>query len=259
MKQYLPAIRAVARYTALEALRTRYGWLLLLVSLSGFGLVAFAGQLAITESGQIQATLTAAVLRLGTVFLLALFIITSVQRDFSDKSVDIMLSLALPRTGYYLGKLAGYALIAAFTALPVMCLIVFLAPFPQSLLWSLSLFLELLIVCAASLVFAFSFTQVTAAIGAFSGFYLLSRSIAAMQLMSKSPLIDEGSLSTQVIRQLVNGLAYLLPDLDRFTCSDWLIYAEPAGQQLALLSAQTCIYLLLLSAVALFDLQRKNF
>ena len=259
MKRHLPAIRAVARYTALEALRTRYGWLLLLVTLSGFGLVAFAGQLAITESSQIQATLTAAVLRLGMVFLLALFIITSVQRDFSDKSVDIMLSLALPRAGYYLGKLGGYALIALFTALPAICLILSLAPFPQSLFWGLSLLLELLIVCAASLVFAFSFSQVTAAIGAFGGFYLLSRSIAAMQLMAASPLHNEQSLSSQVIRQLVNGLAYLLPDLDRFTRSDWLVYTESAGQQLALLSAQTIIYLVLLSAVALFDLHRKNF
>ena len=62
-----------------------------------------------------------------------------------------MLSLPLPRSGYYLGKLLGYALIAVVTAVPLCCLLLFLAPGGVALLWGASLMLELLLVCAVSL------------------------------------------------------------------------------------------------------------
>lgn len=259
MKRHLNAIRTIATYTALEAIRTRYVWLLGLVTLAGFCLAAFSGQLAITESVQIQTVLTAAILRFSMVFLLALFVITSVCREFSDKTVEMMLSLALPRGGYYLGKLAGYALIALLTALPAWLLVLYQSPVLLSVQWGLSLVFELLIVCTACLVFAFSFNQATVAISAFTGFYLLSRSIAAMQLMAQSNLLDQHSLSQQVITGLVNSLAYVLPDLDRYTRSGWLIESTGYTSQLHLLAGQTVIYLLLLSGLALFDLYRKNF
>lgn len=258
MNQPWHATLVVARYTALEALRGRYGWLLLLITLAGFGLATFSGQLAITETRQIQAALTAATVRLAAVLLLAMFIVTSMAREFSDKTVELMLSLPLPRAGYFAGKLAGYSLVAVVTALPLTALIALFSSFPQSLYWGASLALELLIVCAASLTFAYSLGQMTTALSAVVGFYVLSRSIAAIQLMAHSPLDTPETPAQGVLDALVGGLAYLLPDLARFTRSDWLIYAPPAWGEMAALAGQSLVYLLLLSTVALFDLYRKN-
>ncbi len=259
MKKQFGAITTVARYTALEAVRTRYGWLLLAAALGGLGLAAFSDQLAITESRQIQAALSSSALRLAAVFLLALFVITSTVREFSDKTTELMFSLPLPKGGYYLGKLAGYALVALATAMTLTLLMALFAAPAQALSWGLSLLCELLIVCAAALACAYSFAQVPAALAVLAAFYLLSRSISAIQLMAQGPLVRDGSLSQQVINRLVDLLAWLLPQLERFTRSDWLVYTQPAWDELTALLAQTLIYLLLLSGVALFDLYRKNF
>ena len=259
MNTCLQPVTAIARYTALEALRTRFVWLALFMISAGFGLGAFSGELAITESTQTQTAIAASVLRMVSVLLVILFVTTSVYRDFSDKSVELMLSLPLPRSGYYLGKLAGYSLVALLVALPLMVLISFFASPSAVLSWGLSLMLELLLVCAVSLMFAFSFNQVTASIAATLLFYLLSRSITAIQLMAHAPLVDEQSTAQQLITALIDGIAYLLPNLEQFTRTDWLLYASDTSAVLFPLVTQTVIYLLLLSCIALFDLYRKNF
>ena len=259
MNRSLAPILAITRYTALEAIRTRYIWLVLALVAAGMAIAAFTGDLAITETAQTQAAITAAILRLAAVLLVALFVATSVHRDFSDKSVELMLSLPLPRSGYYLGKLGGYALVATLTAVPLCCLLIYLAPGPGGLVWGLSLILELVLVCAVSLLFAFAFNQVTAAISATLLFYLLGRSIAAIQLMAHGPLTNQAQLSQKVMSGLVDALSYLLPDLDRFSHSSWLLYSGDGVSLLMPLAIQTLIYALLISGVALFDLNRKNF
>jgi hypothetical protein len=53
-------------------------------------------------------------------------------------------------------------------------------------------------------------------------------------------------------------VAVLLPDLDVFTQTGWLVYGG-GMQDLVPIVMQTVIYVGLLSAAALFDLYRKNF
>ena len=62
-----------------------------------------------------------------------------------------------------------------------------------------------------------------------AAFYLLARALTAIQLMSNSPLAIENPLSHQVMSWLVDGLALVLPALDRFTQSVWLADAAAGG------------------------------
>ena len=126
-------------------------------------------------------------------------------------------------------------------------------------MWGFSLILELILVCAVTLLFALAFNQVTAAISATLVFYLLARSIAAIQLMAHGPLTNRAQLSQQVISALVDGLSYLLPDLARFSQSSWLLYDGDSVGLFIPLAIQTLIYTLLISGAALFDLSRKSF
>lgn len=252
-------VAVIARYTALEAVRTRFVWLIVMLVTAGFGIAAFTGELAITETSQTQTAIVASLLRLAAVVLLILFVTTSVSRDFNDKSVELMLSLPLPRGGYYLGKFFGYALVGIFSAIPLVLLVLFLSPSLSAISWGLSLMLELLLVCAVSLLFSFAFSQLTPAITASLLFYLLSRSIGAIQLMAHGPLADQTQTSQQIMTFMVDGMSWLLPDLGHFTRTDWLLYPGQSSAQLGMLGIQTLVYLLLLSSAALFDLYRKNF
>ncbi|GAO35895.1 hypothetical protein SCT_1291 [Sulfuricella sp. T08] len=250
--------RTIAFYTLLEALRNRLMWLVGLVAITSIAISGFLHEIAITESGQIQVALLAAFLRFSAVFLLATFVVTSMVREFNDKGLELLLALPLPRAGYLLGKLAGFATLALMPALLFGLLTVFFTPLAQTALWTLSLICELWIVAAFSLLCVLTFNQIMAALSASMAFYLLARSIAALQLIGQGPL-SEHTLSQQVINFVINVIAMLLPHLDAFTRTEWLVYHTGNLADLLPLLAQTAVYLALLTGAALFDLYRKNF
>ena len=249
---------AIARFTVLEAWRGRQLRLVLALALLALGLAEFLGQAAVTESLELRETVLGALLRLMAVMTCALYIITAVAREMQDKGLELVFALPVPRAAYYVGKLTGFACLALVLAGLYAALLVFYAPPGQVLLWALSLYCELLIVTAFALLAALAFAQATPAFVLLAAFYLLARSIAAMELMASGPLVDTEAPSQRFIQAMVHGIALLLPDLGRFTRGEWLAYATGAWSDLWSVMLQTAAYVLLLSAMALFDLERKS-
>jgi ABC-type transport system involved in multi-copper enzyme maturation permease subunit len=249
-------IITIARYTLLEGLRNRLMWLVAAIALIGIGISGFLNALAITESREIQIALLAALLRFSAVFLIATFVVTSMVREFNDKGLELMLALPLPRAGYLLGKLAGFAALALLPALLFGALTGLFAPPGQAALWALSLLGELWLVAAFSLLCVLTFSHIMVALSAVMGFYLLARSIGALQLIGQ----DAGgaTLSQRAISAAVDVISAVLPHLDRFTRTEWLVYPGHDWPALPALLIQTAIYLALLIGAALFDLYRKN-
>jgi ABC-type transport system involved in multi-copper enzyme maturation permease subunit len=169
----MPIVAPLARATLLEAVRNRLLWLTVILVAAAFGLTQFLNQVAITETREIQAALLAAPLRVAAVFILAVFVITSMVRESSDKVTELLLSLPAPRSYYFFGKFAGFASVAVVLAL--LCALP-IAPFAKLsglALWTASLVCELLIVTAMSLFCVLSLGQVVPAFAAVGGFYLL--------------------------------------------------------------------------------------
>ena len=81
--------------------------------------------------------------------------------------------------------------------------------------------------------------------------------MAALQIMAREPLVESASTAQQFAGVLVDALAFLLPDLDRFTESEWLIHGSGTIGDLGFVTMQTVIYVALLFAAASFDLYRK--
>ena len=252
-------MKAIALFTFLEALRNSLLWLVLVFILIGVGLAEFLGAVAITETRQFQSGFAGALLRAAAVFILSLFIITSVVRELNDKGVELVLSLPVPRSSYLLGKLAGFSGLALLVAFLCGAFLLLYAPPDQVAIWTLSLSMELFIVTALSLLCLFTFSQVTAALSAVMAFYLLSRSMTAIQLMGHFPVVSLDSLAQTVIVWFIDALAFVLPELDSFTLSEWLIYNTGSWSVLGPILGQTVVYVSLLSAAAMFDLYRKNF
>ncbi len=252
-------ILTIARYTLLEALRNRLLWLLLLAAAGAIGLSGFLHELALTESRQLQAALLAAVLRLAAVFLIATFVITSVVREANDKGLELLLALPLPRAAWLLGKLTGFAALALLPALLFGALAWLSAPPDQAALWALSLLCELWIVAAFSLLCVLTLNQVLPALAASAGFYLLARVVGTLQLLGHGPGSSHGPGPGQRwLNAGIDALALLLPHLDQYTRSDWLVYHSGSLAELAAIVLQSALALALLTAAALFDLYRKN-
>ena len=254
-----PQIRVIARFTLLEALRNRLVWLLATILLAAVLLAEFIGALAITESLQTRTAMLSALLRISAVFVVSLFVISSGVRELNEKGTELVLSLPLPRASYYAGKMLGFSIFALAAAAFFSLLLVLYAQIAQVFYWGLSLAFELLIVTAFSLFCLFTFRQITVALSAVMAFYVLSRAAGAMQLIGQAPIVSPDTFSHQAMIWMIDAIAFLLPSLDRFTASEWLVYGTGTWQNLAEIAGQTVVYLLLLSGATLFDLYRRNF
>jgi ABC-type transport system involved in multi-copper enzyme maturation permease subunit len=250
-------VASIARTTVVEAVRNRLLWLTVAVVVLAFGLGQFLAQVAIAETVEIQTALLAAPLRVAAVFIVAVFVITSMVREASDKVTELLLSLPAPRSTYYFGKFAGYASVALIVALLCALPLTLLAKPSGLALWAASLVCELLIVTAMSLFCVLTLAQVVPAFAAVAGFYLLSRSMAAMQIIAAAPL-HEPTLADRIVKTVVESIAFLLPALDRMTQTTWLLGGASPDIASAVFG-QTAIYLVLLCSAALFDLHRRNF
>jgi ABC-type transport system involved in multi-copper enzyme maturation permease subunit len=254
-----PQIATIARYTLLEAMRTRLPELVAAVIVLLGAASLFVNEIAVTEGPRLQTGFYAATMRLAAVFITGLYVLTSVTREFNDKGLEALLALDLPRSHYILGKLAGFLAIGAIIAAAAAVPLAFLAPPAAAVQWAVSLALELGVVVALALFCVLTFSQLMPAASFVLAFYLLARTLTAIRLMGATPVSGASDLSHQVIRFVVEGLALILPALDGWTRTAWLVDKGAGWGDLGALAGQGAMYIALLTAAAMFDFYRKNF
>jgi len=247
----------LARLVLLEARRGGLPWLAAGSIAVGLALAAFLSQVALTESRALQVAVVAALLRACAVFLVAAQVASSVLREINDKGLELMLSLPLPRSTHYLGRLAGFAAAGAMLAVLFSAPLLAWAPAGAVAMWGISLACETALIAAAALFFAMTLAQLVPAIAATAGLYLLARSIAAIQAIASGPL-TEPSLPSELARIAVGGVALLLPPLDAVTRTDWLLYGAPGLGAYGSALAGLAIYAAVLIAAGLFDFHRRS-
>lgn len=254
----LQQVVVIARFTLLEARRTRLLWTALGILIASLVLAECAANLAITDSQSYRLALYAAATRLLLVACTALFVATSVVRELADRVIDLTLSRPLSRATWLIGRVAGYGAMVGLLALAAALPLTVTSTPLAALAWGLSLAAELMLVAVASLSCAVALTQVTASVLAVAAFYLLGRSINAIVLMSQGPSVLPGAWSSLFIEHAVAGLAMVLPALNEYTRSAWLNDAAAGLAALPALALQTVIYSVLLAAVGLFDFARRE-
>lgn len=251
-------ITTIGKYTALEALRIRVPGTALLTLALLVCASLFVRELAVTEAARFQTGFYAAAARLAAVFLTSVYVLASITREFNDKGLDVVLALDVPRTHYICGKLVGFIAAALLIAIIVALPLWLLAPATAALFWTVSLMIELALITALSLFCVVTFSQLLPAAGFVAAFYLLARSITSMRLMGAHPLTGEDTLSQQVVRTLVEGLGYLLPTLDQWTATSWLVDTPPEPALLLGIFLQGLVYLALMTTATLFDFHRRS-
>lgn len=252
-------IATIGQYTVLEALRTRLP-LLAAVSIAVLlGASFFVREIAITESARIQTSFYAGTVRFAMFLLAALHVIGSVSRDFQDKGLDIALALDLPRSHYVMGKLTGFLAVAAALALTAAVSLVPLAGWEGAAHWALSLAFELGVVVALSLFCVITFTSVMPAASFVIAFYLLARVISAIRLITANPVAGADSVFHQVMRWVVEAIALIVPPIDQWTRTEWLVDHSGSWTMLASVAGHAVLFVIVITAAAVFDLQRRNF
>lgn len=251
-------ILAISRYTLLEARRTRLPVLLAVAIALLLALAVFVSELAVIESARLQLTFYAAGVRLAMVFIVAAHVLGSITREFDDKGIDALLALDLPRAHYILGKLTGFLALALLMAAAACLPLLLMAPPLAVLQWGTALVLELSVMAAFSLFGVIAFGQFMPAAALVLAFYALARSVTALQLISAHPLSGAGTLSHEAARWLVDILALVLPALDRWPQTAWLVDVVAPWTLFGALLAQAVLYVVLLAGAAMVDFQRRN-
>jgi hypothetical protein len=253
------ALLSIIRFTLLEAWRNR--WLALCIAgmILVTVVVAFVGAMAITQRTEVMLSTAAIASRLGCIALVILMTVSAAVREAQDRTFLIVLASPVPRSGWIAARASGLALIAAATGCMMSMPLWGLNPGWGVAAWTLSLILEAMLVALLSLTIALAIRQIAAAVLASAAFYLAARVIGVVQMLN-----DRAPLETQASQVVVSGflevLALVLPRLDLFTLTSWVV---PGGANagigsVAVLALQAALYCVLLVAAASFDLTRKD-
>ncbi|GAB0057017.1 hypothetical protein SIID45300_01337 [Candidatus Magnetaquicoccaceae bacterium FCR-1] len=251
------AILAMA--TCRMAWRERWHLGLMGLLVTGWLLALLAEPIALTETGHTSAILAGFWLRLASLFEMALLVILTISRERQQRLLECLLALPLPRATLFWGRLLGFHLLALGVAALCGLLMLPLLPGPVTLAWSLTLACELLILATLALLLALAIRQPTLAMTGTAGFYLLARLLPAIRLMADEPGHELPGWSGHILDGTLTGLAWLLPDLERFTVSHWLAYGHVTWESFGPMLVETALQVLLWSAIGLIDLARKPF
>lgn len=254
-------MQATLRYILLTALRDRLFVSLLAAIAAVAGLSVFLGGTVLVEQVQTSVVYFAGGAR-GLIALgLIIFISFHIRKSFENREIEVILTKPISRSAFIVATYAGFALLALLLIIPVWAVLAWLGVPDQTALlgWCASLAVEALLVAAAALFFALLLGSAVNAVLASLGFYLLGRMMAFFVLTSDTLAVKAGEWYDQLSGWIVKLIAVLMPRLDFFAQTDWLIYGLDASSQWPLGMMQAAAYIPLLLAASIFDFRRKQF
>ena len=239
-------------------------WLLVLIGLVVASAAAglFARSLALTEAGATGEALAAWLARLMGVGAVCAFVATQVSREFTSRTVHIVLAGPVSRTSWLLARFASLAVyvvsatLACAAGLAVAKLGAGTEQAPADALlpiagWGLVLAFELAMMSAVALSVAVAFREPAPTLLACAAFYVLARTIGVLALLAARGPLSE-SAAGQFASGFLHSLSMLLPNMS--------LFAEhaPGAGSIGLAAAQACALCAVMLCAAAFDLRRKD-
>ncbi|MBF0181825.1 MAG: hypothetical protein HQM03_17550 [Magnetococcales bacterium] len=256
----LSAVAILAVLTLRMALRERLARAMALMIALCWAATWFLASLLVSDETGPQAAMLGFLLRLGSVFLTIVTVTFSLTRDLQNRGLEMMLALPYPRGVIWLGKGVGFSLIASLLAILDVLALLPLAPPGQALLWGVAINAELWLMATLAMLLSLALRQAPLALTMTVALYLLGRSMHSLLLIARqSAEIAAEHWSAVVAQQLLTVISWLLPDLERFTVTDWLLHHGGSLTALAPILTETALYLALLIAVGHLELRRRAF
>jgi hypothetical protein len=249
------------RYLLLTALRDYLFAGLLLGVVVATALSAILGSTALLEQEAMTLSFASSAARIMLMMGLMVFVSFHIRQSFEQKEMDVLLSRPLSRFQILFAHWLGFSTIAFLLVLAAATIISLLPHWNVLgfICWAISLLLESWLVVALALFCAFTLRSAISAVLACFGFYVLGRMMGFFLMVVDTKLALGNLLITQIIKGTIAGIALIIPRLDLFGQSDWLVYGvlQPQAIQLAVMQALIAIPLLL--AAAMIDFMRREF
>jgi hypothetical protein len=249
------------RYILLTASRDFLFLGLLIGVMLATALSSVLGSTALIENQAMTLSFASASARIVLVLGIMIFVCFHLRQAFEQKEIDVLLSRPLSRFQIMLSYWLGFSLVAFLLVLASVVVISFL-PLASKMgfvFWALSLLLESLLVVALAMFAAFTLRSAVSSVLASLGFYVLGRMMAFFLVTLESKLALGNAVVNAGAKGLLMGISLIMPRLDLFGQSDWLVYGIQHPQDLKLAFIQMAVFIPLLLFAATVDFLRKEF
>lgn len=219
------------------------------------------GGTAMLEPEQMTLSFTAAAARMILIVGLIVFTCFHVRNAFDTKEIDVLLSRPISRVNLVISYWMGFAVVASLLVVPTLVVIYVVGLISQNgfIAWASSLLLETWLVVAISLFAAFTLKSAVSSVLASLGFYVLSRMMGFFVATSESGVLFEKVELNTAFRWTMDVISVVIPRLDFFAKTQWLIYGVPSMQEVQLYLLQGAAFIPLLLVAAMIDFKRRQF
>ncbi len=247
------------RYVLLCGLRDRLFFGLALGILVASAIAATLGNTALVETQEMTLTLVAAVSRIILAVGLTVFVCFHIRSVFDSREMDVMLTRPISRARLVVAYWLGFAVVATLLVLPVLGALLVIKPLSWSGLcaWMGTLLAETWLVVAVALFCSLLLSSAVSSVMASLGFYVLSRMMAFFIMASHGAGAGEGVFA--YAGYALTAISTLIPRLDLFAHTEWLVYGVNAPQEWQLPLIQVVIFIPLLLTAAIIDFRRREF
>lgn len=249
------------RYVLLTAVRDRLFFGLLIGVIAAAYISSVLGSTAMLEAEQMTLSFTAAASRVIIMIGLIVFVGFHMRNAFDAREIDVLLSRPISRTTLVLSYWLGFAVVATLLVVPTVVLIAYLGILNKTgfMLWAASLLLESWLVVSMGLFAALTMRSGVASVLVSLAMYALSRMMGFFIVATKTTMLFNAAEVNMGARWLMSAISTIVPRLDFFAKSSWLIYGAKSYDDLTLFVMQAGVFIPLLIAAAVIDFKRKQF
>lgn len=249
------------RYVLLTATRDRLFFALLLGILAAAYISSVLGSTAMLETQQMTLSFSAAAARVIIMIGMIVFIGFHMRNAFDAREIDVLLSRPISRTSLVISYWLGFIVVGTLLVLPTLAIVAYLGILNTSgyILWSLSLVLETWLVVTIALFASLTIQSGVGTVLASMAIYTISRMMGFFIATTKTGVLFETQQVNMVSKWAMTIISTVVPRLDFFAKSQWLIYGPKSYDDLWLFLMQAGVFIPLLLIAAIIDFKRKQF
>lgn len=249
------------RYILLTALRD---WLfigLFLACFCAIGIANFLGSTALVEEAEMTIVYIGGSTRLILIIGLITFVCFHVRRAFDNREIEVIISRPISRFAFVIAYWMGFACVALLLTLPLIATLGILFPVPLNglLYWGGSLLLETFLVVAIALFASLIMRSAVSSVIFCFGFYFVCRIMGFLLYVLEQPHLLKSFDLGWLTGKAIFVVSAMIPRLDMFAESKWLIYGMAGDASYQWFLPQTLVYIPLLLLMAVYDFKRKQF
>jgi hypothetical protein len=246
----------------LTALRDRFPVAIVVALLAVTAICMLFAASTLEEGTQTGLAYAGELYRIALLLGIVTFVCFHVRSLHETREIEAILTRPISRTAFVLSYYAAFATLAAFLALMTAPLMVIALGARGIGLaeWEASMVLESCILVALALFCAMALNSATAAVLVALGFYALGRTAQYLLAIAHT---GSGTSTMEGVNRGGEGvmalIAMIMPRLDLFGQSRWLVYGPGGGWGIGILLLQTAIYVPLLLFATARDLHVRRF